>query len=288
MTIASRPGSSPQAKRAKHGPGVAAEPAERGGGGGEGPPVPAGVGDEQDHVIGAAVPALPLESSLEGLKVVEHGLRLDVAAPAAPGDQRIPGAQVALDRDRHLGSPSQARVKTGAEPREQTLLPGVAHRVAGGVRPESHVEPDEGTERDVFADRHRPTARERPRRGASRESGSLPEVGDAQAGATATSLDLRQETSFVVRRDSSGSDEHTLSRRHQRIVPDAASLAVIRARRGRCVDRRSPSVAHASNVGRFDGRTMRSVHDATFEQGFAGRSAHLAHARRTGRAGTAR
>ena len=54
-------------------------------------------------MILAAVAPLQGEPPLERLEVVEHRLRLDGEAPAVAPDHGVPGAEVAVDRQRHLG-----------------------------------------------------------------------------------------------------------------------------------------------------------------------------------------
>ncbi len=72
---------------------------------GKGVSVAPGVGDDEQHAIHVAVPLLERDSALQGLEIVEHGLRLDRHDPAVAPDEGVPRASIAFDRERYLGSP---------------------------------------------------------------------------------------------------------------------------------------------------------------------------------------
>jgi hypothetical protein len=93
-------------------------------------------------VIGAAVARFEREATFGRLEVVEHGFGVDREMPAAASDQRVPGAEVALDRKGHLRRPAQARVEAHPKPLEQPDLPGVADRISGRPGPEREIEAD--------------------------------------------------------------------------------------------------------------------------------------------------
>jgi hypothetical protein len=100
------------------------------------------VGDEEDRVIGPAVATLQRKPALRRLQIVKDGFRLDRKAPTRSPDHGVPGAQVALDRERHLGRPVQARMEARPKSLEEPNLAGVPDRVAGRVGAQSDVQPD--------------------------------------------------------------------------------------------------------------------------------------------------
>lgn len=98
-------------------------------------------------------PLLERESALDGLEVVEHGLRLDSHDPAVASDEGVPRASIAFDRERYLGSPAEPRVKTDADPPQEPILPGVPDRIASWVCPESNIQSHGGAVRGELAGR---------------------------------------------------------------------------------------------------------------------------------------
>ena len=89
------------------------------------------------------VPCLQVESPLEGLAIRDAGFRLDPGSPLcglATPDFRVPSSQVALDPERHFGSPTKTRVESGSESLEQGKLGPVADRIAGWVDSQGEIE----------------------------------------------------------------------------------------------------------------------------------------------------
>jgi hypothetical protein len=105
-----------------------------------------GVRHQEDHVILAAVALLERDAPLERLEIIEHRLRLDRDPPAPPADERVPRAEVALDRKRYLGRPTEARMEAHPKPLEEADLPRVANGITGRVGPEPHIQADDGSD----------------------------------------------------------------------------------------------------------------------------------------------
>jgi hypothetical protein len=115
-----------------------------------------GVGEQEDHVTLGIVSDLQREPTLDGLPIRHASLGLDATTPRGgrtPADVRIPGAEVAIDRERDLGSPPQAGMELGPESLEQRKLGSVANRVPGRVRAQGEVKPDDGTPGTELLDR---------------------------------------------------------------------------------------------------------------------------------------
>jgi hypothetical protein len=93
-------------------------------------------------VIHAAVAALQGKAPFQGLDVVKCGFRVDGEAPIGPADRRVPGAEVAIDRQRYLGGPSQARMYSRLQSFEESGLSSVTDRIASRVGPKPQVQPD--------------------------------------------------------------------------------------------------------------------------------------------------
>lgn len=80
------------AKSTERRPSVAAEVGERRRRGLDRAAVPTGIGHEQDEHLNPAIPLLAVQPALEGLQVVENGLRLDGDPPPSTLDQQVPGS----------------------------------------------------------------------------------------------------------------------------------------------------------------------------------------------------
>jgi len=167
---------------------------ERSRGAGQRPPVPDRIGDEENHVIDLAVAPLQRQPTLQRLDVIEHRFRFDGQVPIGPADHRIPGAEVALDRQWHLGGPSQARMEPRPQSPEEPRLAGVPDRVPGRVGSEADLQANHGAEgSDVlvreFAKR---AAFEAPDSGVV-DSGCLANGTEAEPGADPRSPDIRRD-----------------------------------------------------------------------------------------------
>ena len=115
------------------------------------------VGDEEDEVTAGIVPQLVPEASLEGLAVGDPRLGLDTGAPShrlSSGDLGVPRAQIAVDRERHLGSPAKRRMESRPESLQKSQLRPIPNRIAGRIGAESEIEPDHGTRSSEVGDRH--------------------------------------------------------------------------------------------------------------------------------------
>jgi hypothetical protein len=106
----------------------------------EGATVPAGVGNQKDQVVDAPVALLQAEASLERLDVVQNRLGLDGNAPPLRRDDGIPGSEISVHLNRHLGPPGQPRVQAQPKALKETLLARVSNWVAVwiGTEPELH------------------------------------------------------------------------------------------------------------------------------------------------------
>lgn len=93
------------------------------------------------------VPQLVPEASLEGLAVGDLRLGLDPGAPwrrLPSGDLGVPRAEIAVDRERHLGSPAERRMKSRPETLQKRQLRPIPNRISGRVGADRQVEPDDG------------------------------------------------------------------------------------------------------------------------------------------------
>ena len=95
-------------------------------------------------MIYAAIASLQGKAPLQGLDVVDHRFGIERELPSLAADYRVPGPEVPLDRQRHLGPPSQARMESGPESFEQPDLPGVADCIAGRVGAKSDLQTHDG------------------------------------------------------------------------------------------------------------------------------------------------
>ena len=145
-------------------------------------PVPARVGDEQDQAVESSVPALQLRSAIDSLDVTELRLGLDTDPRRSDRDHPIQPTWIARDGQRHLRSERQARWKSGAEPRQQAELAGVARRIVHRVGAEAQLIPDRRARKRQLLDCHSVelVALDSPKRG-SMEADRGSRAGDAQA-----------------------------------------------------------------------------------------------------------
>ena len=121
---------------------IAAEPSKRCRRCREGKAVSRGVSDEQDHDVDPAVALLPVQPAFERLEVVEDCLRLDGNPPSSAFDEQVPRSQVAPNRQRDLGRARKARVDARSKAIEQSLLTGVADRIAPRIAAYDQIEPN--------------------------------------------------------------------------------------------------------------------------------------------------
>jgi len=82
-------------------------------------------------------------SPFEVLSVGDDGLGVDQEPPLARGHLRVPGAQVARYRERHLRSPLEAWRQAGPEAFEQGEVASIADRIASRERAHSQVQTDD-------------------------------------------------------------------------------------------------------------------------------------------------
>lgn len=83
------------------------------------------------------------ELALKSLPVRDPRLGFKPCPPwpwLAPADLSVPGPHVAVDGERDLRTPAEARGEPSAESFEQRELRAIADRVTGGVRPHRQVE----------------------------------------------------------------------------------------------------------------------------------------------------
>lgn len=102
------------------------------------------------------VPNLECEPPLERLPVAEPGLGLDPGAPRlrlASADLGVPRAEITVDRQRHLGPPTESGVEPPAKSLEQRELRPIADRIASRIGPDREVEPDDRTPSTELGDR---------------------------------------------------------------------------------------------------------------------------------------
>lgn len=105
------------------------------------------VGHEENQVTAGVVTQLQSELSFERLTIRDAGLGLDPGAPLPrlmPADLRVPGAQVAFDRERDLRAVPKTGVEARSEAVEQGQLSPIPNGVAGRIRANRDVEPEHG------------------------------------------------------------------------------------------------------------------------------------------------
>lgn len=88
---------------------------------------------------------LQAETSLQGLAIGDPRFGLDAGSPRIwrpSADIGVPRSEVALDREWHLGSPSEAWVQPRPQSLEERELSAVPDRIAGGVRTDRQVQSD--------------------------------------------------------------------------------------------------------------------------------------------------
>jgi len=168
-------------------------------------------------VSSVSVPNLQRNSTLDGLNVTQHRFRLDWNEPAVAPNHGIPGAAVAIVRERDLRSPVDVAWHKGMKALEQPLLSGIPDRVAGWIRTRSNVEADGGADRGALEDRRASLAVDDTSDGPSRHSARSSDVRVAQACHALGQRDLGQNTPLVVRGYSSRSSDGTVSIGHDRM-----------------------------------------------------------------------
>ena len=102
------------------------------------------------------VPQLQGEFALEGLAVGDPRFGFDSGAPRSrltTANLRVPGAQVALDREGNLGPPMDAWMEAIAQPLEQGELRAVADRVAARISLDDQIESNDGKPRSEVRER---------------------------------------------------------------------------------------------------------------------------------------
>jgi hypothetical protein len=175
------------------------------------------VRNKQDDVIDAAVPSFQSETPLEGLRVIDHGLRFDARPPTGSSRNTVPGPSIAGNRKWYFGAPTKAGVEPAPEPLEQACMPCVPDRVAFRVWTGRDDETEGGCEQD-----------ERPKRHVGRppsfDATDL-RVGDARcglerpladSGADSGTPELPSERAQSLVGQPVGSIVSSLARRHQR------------------------------------------------------------------------
>ena len=87
------------------------------------------------------------ELALQRLPIADPRLGFDARAPRLgepAANLRVPRSEVVLDRERHLGAPTEGRVKARPEPLEQRQLGAIPDRVAGWVDLDREVQAQDG------------------------------------------------------------------------------------------------------------------------------------------------
>jgi hypothetical protein len=98
-------------------------------------------------VTARIVAKLEGESPFERLAVGDLRLGLDPSSPPVrlrARDLGISGTEIALDRQRHLGSQAQGRVESRSEPLEQRQLRPIPDRIAGWIHSNRELQSDHG------------------------------------------------------------------------------------------------------------------------------------------------
>ena len=90
------------------------------------------------------VPRLQRDPPLYGLDIREARFRLDAASPTWPGDDGVPCPQVPIQRERHLGPPTEARMDARSESVEDGKLRAVTDGIARRIGAQGQVEADDG------------------------------------------------------------------------------------------------------------------------------------------------
>lgn len=96
------------------------------------------------------------ELALECLAVGDARLRLDAGAPrsrVATADLSVPGAQVAVDGEWHLGPPAERRVEPRSQSFQERELSSVPKGIASWVGSHGQIEPDDSAPRSKLLDR---------------------------------------------------------------------------------------------------------------------------------------
>jgi hypothetical protein len=106
----------------------------------------AGVSEEKQHTVDAAISRLELHSSHESLGIARRRLALDAEQPIRAADRAIPSALIAWHGQRNLGGPPEDRVEYGPKVSQQLGLRRVAQWVRARIEPAYKVEPDHGRE----------------------------------------------------------------------------------------------------------------------------------------------
>jgi hypothetical protein len=110
--------------------------------------VVARVADDQKQDLGPVVAALQREPSQQRLDVAQPRLRLDGKGPSTTVHDQVPGAPIAGDPQRNLGSMSERRRQQRAEAAQQRELRGVPHDIAVRIRTEWQIESEGRAELD--------------------------------------------------------------------------------------------------------------------------------------------
>ena len=100
---------------------------------------------------------LQLEASLQGLTVRNVRFGLDSDSPSLSRrarDLRVPGSEVALDRERHFGPPKKGWMEASPEPLEQGQLSAIADRIARRIGADAEVQPNDSAPRPDLGDGH--------------------------------------------------------------------------------------------------------------------------------------
>ena len=95
------------------------------------------------------------EAALEGLAIGDARLRLDSCAPrlrVTSADLRVPRPEVALERERYLGSPAERWMEPRPQSLEERQLCPIPDRIPGGVGADREVQPKDGAIRTEEAE----------------------------------------------------------------------------------------------------------------------------------------
>jgi hypothetical protein len=96
-------------------------------------------GDEEDRSLGSEVALLRAQPAHHGLDVVESGFGLDDGVECSRIRHPIGAAQIAGDRNRHLGPPTDRRVESRSESVKHGDVPLIPHRRTRWMDPQAQV-----------------------------------------------------------------------------------------------------------------------------------------------------
>lgn len=225
-------------------------------------------------MIHAAVPQLPGQPPLERLDVGDDRLGFDHEPPIRTADPGIPGTQVPLDRQWHLGPPPQSRTQVAPQPLEQPRLSGVPNWVPGWESVQAQVEPDRRRDACLELEVSDPSVGvEDPpdRRGI--DAAGTADIPIAQPAASPGGIDVFEHPLLVRRHPTSCPGDASVPNAHRREVSQRAvhrRLSHGRATDARCVARGAVQSVPDQGAGPRIPVVLRPVHDPS-PQSRAGR-----------------